>query len=244
MKDRGNFKIKPRNEHMKIVSAAVKDAFYSGACKEKASYFDFLYSQSLCIGRRWWLLQFALLAALYIFMSVSESSFEMRRIMGVAAPFFVIMIIPEMWKNRYSVSMEIEGAAYYSLRDIYAARMLLFAFADGLLLAVFSAAAVAVCDVSIYHIIVEFFLPMMVTCCICFRTLYSRFNASEYLALFFSVLWTGIWVAVIIDGDVYEMISAPVWICLCIIAVLYLVYVIGKVVKRCDSYWEVDVNWN
>ena len=52
-----------------------------------------------------------------------------QRSMGVIASLFVILIIPELWKNRTFQCMEIEASSYYSLRQVYAARMLLFGMA-------------------------------------------------------------------------------------------------------------------
>ena len=50
--------------------------------------------------------------------------------MGVVATLFVILIIPELWKNRSCECMEIEATSYYSLKQVYATRMLLFGVTD------------------------------------------------------------------------------------------------------------------
>ena len=71
-----------------------------------------------------------LLMLLWSCLPVASESDSLKRIMGIAACAFVILMIPELWKNRASGSMEIEASAYYSLRRVYAARMLLFGMAD------------------------------------------------------------------------------------------------------------------
>ena len=61
----------------------------------------------------------------------------MGRILGILSIVFADLIIPEIWKNqRYSV-MEVEGAAFYTLRQICAARILMFAAVDLLMVTVF-----------------------------------------------------------------------------------------------------------
>ena len=42
----------------------------------------------------------------------------MMRIMGISATIFVVLIIPEIWKNRRNGAIEIEQASYYTLRQI------------------------------------------------------------------------------------------------------------------------------
>lgn len=61
--------------------------------------------------------------------------------MGTLAPLFVVLVLPELWKNRSSGALEIECTAYYSLRQIYAARMVLFGLVDLALLTLFFSAA-------------------------------------------------------------------------------------------------------
>lgn len=83
-----------------------------------------------CDTKRWWVLQFMLLVALWIALSSIHDEIYIKRSMGVAAALFVILIIPELWKNRSCECMEIEAASYYSLKQVYAARMLLFGVTD------------------------------------------------------------------------------------------------------------------
>lgn len=69
--------------------------------------------------------------------------------MGISASVFVIIMISELWKNRSCHSMEIEQAAYYSLRQIYVARMVLFGLVDVFLL-------IAFCNIMTIGLRIEF----------------------------------------------------------------------------------------
>ena len=81
------------------------------------SYMEFIYDQMQFIQKRWWILQGCLLAVLWIFLNDAADIYEMQRLMGAGACLFAIFLVPEIWKNRRNQAMEIEGAAYYSLRQ-------------------------------------------------------------------------------------------------------------------------------
>ena len=107
----------------------------------------------------WWLLQSA------------GTAYEVQRAMGTLAPLFVVLVLPELWKNRSSGALEIECTAYYSLRQIYAARMVLFGLVDLALLTLFFSAALLAGQATLRDLIINFLLPFLVTGCICLRTL-------------------------------------------------------------------------
>lgn len=62
---------------------------------------------------------------LWFLLKYTDSNYYTQRCIGIAAPLFVIMLVPEIWKNRNANAMEIECTSYYSLRQMYAARMML-----------------------------------------------------------------------------------------------------------------------
>lgn len=236
--------IVPDQNHLEQTAAKAKEAFYEGMESRPASYFEFLFQQSRYIQKRWWIYQFLILAALYFILYFNQSNGMLRRNAGVLAPVFIIFMMPELWKSRNSAMLEIESASYFSLRQIMAARMLLFAAADGLLLSAFTGLTVYTAAVGLGEIVLQFFLPMIVTCCICFRTLCSRVVSSETGAVFLTIIWTGIWEFILMRDSVYEAISAPVWIGICVLTVVYFIYVICKVMKDWGNYWEVRRTWN
>ncbi|MBQ4091837.1 MAG: hypothetical protein IJC82_00785, partial [Firmicutes bacterium] len=84
-----------------------KKAFVATAAEQMISYVEFLYLQSKYIKKYWWLLQGILLLILYLILSLSDSDFGIRHSLGVAAPLFVILVLPEFWKNRISDAMEV-----------------------------------------------------------------------------------------------------------------------------------------
>ncbi len=221
-----------------------KKAFCESETEHFLSYPEFIYQQGRYIHKRWWVLQGLILAALWWILQITESNIYIQRSMGIIASLFVILIVPEFWKNRSSASAEIECTAYYSLRQVYAARMIIFAAVDLLLLSSFFAAVSVTGRLTVGEILIQFFIPFNVTCCICFRTLCSTRLGSEYMALLFCMVWVAIWVLILLDENIYAAVSVPIWGGLLAASILYLGYSIRKMQKCCEIIWEVNPSWN
>lgn len=231
--------VRPDESKIEETLRAARRCFYEGAEGRTSSFWEFIYEQMGYIRKRWWILQFlALFFASWTLHGNKEPEL-VQRLLGVSASIFAVMVIPELWKNRSHHSMEIEGASYFSIRQIYAARMMAFMVVDCFFLSIFTCIVSLTTAVSIAEMIVQFFLPMTVTCCICFRTLCSRIHASEYMACFLSLVWTAVWTLLILDDRVYLMISIPVWVGICCAAVLYLTYAVRKVLRECAHESEI-----
>lgn len=220
-----------------------KIAFYESESEGTLSRAEFLYQQSRYIHKYLWILQGCVLLLLWFLLHLSGSSFFLRRCMGVAAPLFAVLLLPELWKNRNANALEIEGTACYSLRQIYGARIFLFALVDLFFLCLFSMAAVRMGRMPVEELMIQFFLPYLVTCCICFRTLYSPRINSEAFAILLCMVWSFLWVQ-FLQEKIYEAISLPLWISMTILAALYLGYCIQRGQKECGTIWEVKASWN
>lgn len=204
----------------------------------RISYFEFLYGQSRFIQKRWWGLQALVLLLLWLLLKDSDNVSDMGRMMGILATVFAVLIIPEIWKNRRYSAMEIEGAAYYSLRQICAARILLFAVADMVMVTVFFVVSFYTIQISAYRMITDFLIPFNVSGCICFRLLYSRRGEMEYVALLVSGVWMGIWTAIVMNDEIYQSVVEPVWLGLLLLSFGYLVFCVKKSQRNCENSWE------
>ena len=195
----------------------------------RASYFEFLYEQSGFIQKRWWLLQGGVLLGMWFWLhSYMTDWTDMMRLMGIAATLFVVLIIPEIWKNKKNGAIEVEQASYYTLHQICAARMLLFAAVDFLIVMVFLGAAYRTTTLSLTDLVTNFLLPVNVSCCICFRTLYSKWEKSEYVAVLLCLVWVAVWMMIVANEAIYQKIAAPVWISLLLLTFAYFVFCIQK----------------
>lgn len=224
--------------------AISKEAFLAGEAERNVSYGEFLYQQSRYIKKYWWLLQGALLILVFLWLQHSDSSVDIRQNLGVAAPLFAILILPELWKNRGNNAIEVEGTTFYTLRQVYAARLTLFAGADLLLLTGFFLGATHFARIPLWELLVQFVLPLNITCCICLRSLYGGRNRSEALSILLCSLWCGVWLAVVSNERVYDSISLPFWAGMLVLSFGYLAFCIGRGQKKFYKKWEAYASWN
>lgn len=212
-----------------------KEAFYESEADEFLSDMEFLYQQSKFIQKRWWILQGMVLSFLWMMLALTESSAYIQRYFGVSAPLFAVLILPELWKNKSSHAVEIEYTSCYTLRQIYAAKILLSAITDFLLLLLFSIASIQTGKILFHEIIIQFILPYSVTSCICFRTLYSWRISSELVTLFLCTAWCIIWMYLVADEKIYERIAQPTWLFLTFLSICYLGYCILRGQNHCKE---------
>ena len=143
----------------------------------RARILNFYLSSSNFIKKRWWALQGGILFLLWILLTDSDGGANTERTLGAMSVMFSVMIVPEIWKNRRFSAVEIEKTAFYSLRQICAARTLLFAAVDlvydySFFFSIFSFIRYRF---SAYRLIIDFSSSvLMFSCCICFRLLYSK----------------------------------------------------------------------
>lgn len=195
----------------------------------RVSYFEFLYEQSKFIKKRWWMLQGSVLLYLWIWLRNDISDIkDMMRIMGIFATIFVILIVPEIWKNRRNGAIEIEQASYYTLRQICTARMLMFGVVDFVIIMGFLAVTYQTTMLSLQDLAIHFLLPVNVSCCICFRLLYSRWEKSEYIAVLSYLAWVGVWMMIVANDAIYQKIVSPVWAAMLILTFAYFVFCVRK----------------
>ena len=230
-------------DNVRDTIAVSKSAFLSGEAEKMVSPGEFLFLQSRLIKKHWWFLQGLLLTFVCLFLCHIETDYLIRRALGLAGPLFMILILPELWKNRNFDAMEVECTTYYTIRSIYAARLTLFAGVDILLLSVFFAAASAIAKITLWEMLIQFVLPFNVTCCICFRTLYAKRIRSEALAMLLCILWTGIWAILIMSNSVYSVISVPMWIAALAASLLGMCYTLCHGKEKWQQTLEVKPLW-
>lgn len=221
-----------------------KEVFAEREAENSVSGIEFLYLQSRYIHKRWWILQGVILFLLWLVLQIGGSSFYVQRMMGIAASLFAILLLPELWKNRNANALEIESISFYSLRQIYSARIFAFALVDFLLLCAFTLSVVLSGKVPAEEMMVQFFLPYIVTCCICFRVLSGNKSGSEAFALFLCLIWCAVWTEIILNENIYETVSMPIWFVMTVIAVFYLIYCVYKGQSSCLKMWEGNTIWN
>ena len=224
--------------------AVSKAEFVAEEAEQSLSSAEFLYQQSKYIKKVWWAAQAVLLFTVCLLLNQMEGALYIRRSLGIAAPLFVILILPELWKNRTYDAMEVEGTTFYTLRQVYAARLTLFAGVDLLLLTAFFIGASFFARVTVMELLIQFLLPFNVACGICFQTLYGGRNNSEAFSILLCSVWTGLWTLVVLNDAVYNAISVPVWMFLLTISFVFMGFSLRKGQKTINRTWEVQPSWN
>ncbi len=97
-----------------------------------------------------------------------------------------------------------------------------------MLLFAFFAATVLTGKMPPEEMLLQFFLPYSVTCCICFGTLYSRKMFSETFALLACSVWCILWIQAAANEKIYGMISVPAALAVTAAAVFYSGYCIFR----------------
>lgn len=235
-------RMEPREEDICETIRESRDAFFVSEQEKMLSYHEFLWAQCRLVQKRWWVLQLLLLLLLGAVPASSYEDVYMQRGMGVMASVFVILIIPELWKNRSCRCMEIEETSYYSLRQIYAARMVLFGIVDVSLITLFCATMVMGYHMEFTGLLVQFLLPMLVAACICFGTLCSRRIVSETMAVILCVLWCAVWLVLVLNEELYRMVTLPIWLACIGISLVFLGVAVWRILNNCNHYWEVGIN--
>ena len=163
--------IMPDEDRIRQTVQASMESFLQSESEKILSYHSFLCIQFGLIRKRWWALQMEVLALVWAALMPAQDNPYIYRSLGLAATLFVILVIPELWKNRVNDCIEIEGSTYYTLRQIYSARILLFGLADILLITLFCCMAAVSLQISLTELLIQFIFPMTVTACICFESL-------------------------------------------------------------------------
>ena len=186
----------------------------------RASYFGFLHEQFKFIRKRWWALQGGSLLLLWMLLADYGEGANADRVLGALSVI----------------------SSYYSLRQICSARILMFAAVDLTKITIFFAVSFSTLQISAYRIVIDFLVPFNISCCICFRLLYSKWQEMEYIAVFLSTACIFAWSLIVSSDFIYERISMTVWIGLLLLSFIYLIYCIWKSQCNCEINWEGKAN--
>ncbi len=218
-----------------------KEGFWTHEAEQSLTWPEFIYQQMYYINKVWWLLQAAVLILLWVLLKTARSETYIERCMGILAPMFIILVLPELWKNVSNCSMEIEGAALFSLQKVTAARMILFGMIDLVLLTAFITVGVSSTSITIWEMLVHFLLPMMVTTCICLRLFSVRYWKGILPSVAASLLWLTLWTLVVLRDDIYSLVSIPVWVGLLILSFAYICYCIYRIMCKSGRLFDYSL---
>ena len=163
-----------------------------------------------------------------------------ERTLGTMSVMFSVMIIPEIWKNRSFSAVEIEkNSILFTAPDLCCKDIAVCSGGFTYDYRFFFGVSVYTLQISAYRLIIDFLVPFNVSCCICFRLLYSKWNDMEYIAVFLCIACILIWTLIVSTDSIYQRISMPIWGSLLIISFGYLIFCVHKSQCNCEINWEV-----
>lgn len=236
----GKMSVTYKEEDIQEVIQRSKAVFAERESESILSYHEFLLQQLQMTHKIWWMIQVLLLSSAWYLLEIEIETAYIKRELGIVAAMFVIFIIPELWKNLNNRCMEIEMTTYYSLRKIYAARLLLFGGVDLILITIFSACVYTKLRISMFELITIFLLPLMITAGICFLLL-SFQNQKMGVVIIACTVWSVIWWIVTANESLYKVVTVPVWVGGFATACLFFLFSIYRVFASCNKLWEVNV---
>ena len=220
--------IPPREEHVQATITAARASFVRAESEMPMATHTFLRIQLALIHKLWWALP------------QMADNLLIARSLGLTASLFVILLIPELAKNRTYQCMEIESTTHYTLRHIYAARMFLTGLVDITILTVFCGAVSHTLSLSFVTLLTQFLFPLTVTACLCFAALSNARSNSSLAAIGACLFWSGLWALLLFSDRLYEAIATPVWLALFGVSMVFLVFTIIHWIKRSTKLWEVN----
>lgn len=228
-------------EYMKVVQQS-KTSFIRSESRRQLSYTEFLKMQLKFIEKKWWVMQTMLLIVLSILLTFEESTNYIIRELGIVSTLFIVFVIPEFWKNREFNSMEIEDTTFFSLKEIYASRLILFGVVDVVLISLYCLISSYTFNLSLVFLMVHFIFPLCITAIICLLTLSNTRHFGQSIAIFVCIVWSGIWFSIVSNSDIYQMLTLPIWCLLVVLAIISIGILSYKVISSSVNYWEDEGN--
>lgn len=212
--------------------------------EESLGIWEFLYLQSRFIKKYWWGLQAVLLAYLYWRVRSLTEAAMIRQALGVGAPLFVILVIPEVWKNSSSNALDVEATTMYTLRQVYSARLMLFAGVDLLLLTVFCLGTTASSLLSFWELLTQFLVPLNVTCCICLTCLYCPGVGNQSFSMMLCLIFAMAWKEIVQNESLYQAITVPAWAGMLGASLVYMGYCVFRGQRSWKKQLTAKLIWN
>lgn len=231
--------IAPREEKIREVKHRSREVLFQAQWEQPMNYPEFLWCQFVMLRKRWWVLQGLLLVLAAGAMLILEKN--QVRILSVVGCLFTVLVIPELWRNRFCASTQVEAACLYSLRQIYAARIFLLGSVDVLLLTLFCRVLHSSMGMPMTLVLAHFLLPVTITASLCLcafsirRTLCGAISLTACLAL------CGIWLGIVIHEELYSRVLPIVWVTLTAAAILLLAMMVRRTLQTTNQLWEVTI---
>ncbi|MGN0273403.1 MAG: hypothetical protein ACI4DT_01275 [Chordicoccus sp.] len=205
------------------------ETFYREEKKKPLPRKAFVLYQFRLMKKGWMILQAVLLIGIYVLLHFLGDLDACYRLVAVLSTLLIIFFVPELWREKREHSIDLINSCYYSIEELYAAKLLIAGLYDLLILSVFFIVTLTTSHVTVYRMILHFLLPMLVTACICLVCL-SAGISNYYITLSVCIAFSGLWYAVTSFPFLYRPISTAAWVVFLILSVVLLAVQIRRIV--------------
>lgn len=212
------------------------DKFYHTEKQNLLSKHAFFYSQLKLLKKRWLFLQTILLFLLFIFIQYSPDMSYYSSSLGIVSCLLIIFLMPELWRDKNTDKSELVNTCFYSLEHLYAVKIIIFGIYDLMILTIFFIIATFTAKITFYMIVVHFLLPLVITACICFYFLTKNDSYNYLTTLCLCIFTSFMWYMLTSIEIVYTKVSIVIWVLLLMIAVLFLLHEIKKIIMPLGGF--------
>lgn len=235
-------KIIPSQEKIDRTVLKANEILNAKVQTSRIGFAEFVVAQVRLMKKKWWVLQGILLFFAGEWIAVSGDTDYTCRGLSILASLFVILVIPELWKNTECRSIEIEESSLFDLRRVYAAKLMAFGIIDTVFLTFFCIFTSRMQGVMFAGVLKQFVFPVLLAATICLVSFSSKKRCCEATMMIVCIVSNVIWIVLVLNETVYSKITPLLWVGLFGICSCLIIYSIRKVLHKGMKCWEVQIN--
>ena len=233
---------KPSKEAIDSLVLKARELINSKDNESRIGFIEFIILQVKIMKKEWWLAQAFLLFIAAKWLSISDGEAYVQRGLSIIASLFVILVIPELWRNIENKSIEIEETSIFNLRKIYAAKLIAFGFVDTTILTLFCIYAVQMQEIMFADILKQFIFPIMIASMICMKAFSGRKYFNQLITMIICIAANMVWMIIVLNENIYLKITPFVWVVMFSTSILLTIYYIKKALRNNIRHLEVKIN--
>ena len=232
----------PSKDAVEDTVLKAKEIMIAKEKRNRMDFAEFLIVQMKMMRKKWWLLQGLLLLLACGWLSASGDADYIYQGLSIFATLFVILIIPELWKNMECKSMEIEASAFFDLRKVYAAKLIAFGLVDTIFITFFCIITTQLQNILFIDMLKQFVFPVIIAATICMTVFSCRNPFNELVTMIICIVANLIWMAITFNEMIYSKITPLIWMGVFAFCISLIFYNVRKVLNQNSKYREGEIN--
>lgn len=229
-------------ERLEETIALSKKVLMEREKEKEAGMPGFIFGQMRFISKGTWAVKAVVFLGMFfvLYGIRPEGGKGAEQMAGVAASLLVLTAMPEIWKNIRYQAVDVESCTRFGLKKAYLARFLLLGMTDLCMTTVFVLCTNRWLSLPFYRIAVWLLVPYNSMLMVCLSVMAFWKRGSEAVAEAAGALWMAVVFWLTGYFDIYEKVQLFLWGILLVLSYVYLLFVIGKIVKNANGLSEVE----